>query len=154
DRVGAAGRIGFAGKFSRSRRIVRPARDELRRRSGGAGLRGRNRAVAAAPRARHAARKNEGAEEGLRMNCLEYELILTDIARRVPLDAAARERALTHAGQCAACADRLEAQRQLSEELRFWGVSQQEQAPPALEARLRHAFRRKKYGWVKFAAAG
>jgi len=74
------------------------------------------------------------------MNCHSFEAAIDDLARDRMMDAAARNRALAHAGACAQCALRLADERALTAGLRKMAASAEE-APANVEASLREAFR-------------
>jgi hypothetical protein len=79
------------------------------------------------------------------MNCQEVETMITDLARHSALEAAAREGALAHLDHCRRCSERLAEEKRLSGGLAAWDAALlNEQAPPALEAKLRAAFREQK----------
>jgi len=90
------------------------------------------------------------------MNCLEVETILTDLARNQALEVEARDGALEHLAQCRRCADRLAAEHELTYELLAWNAASiNQQAPPAVEEKLRAAFRSwTRRPWLKIAAIG
>jgi hypothetical protein len=90
------------------------------------------------------------------MNCLEVETILTDLACNQALEVQARDSALEHLAQCRRCADRLAAEHELTYELLAWNAASiKQQAPPAVEEKLRAAFRsRTRRPWLKIAAIG
>ncbi len=52
------------------------------------------------------------------MNCQMFSELASDVARDQMMDAAARAQALAHANSCVSCADRLNAQQQLTSDLR------------------------------------
>jgi len=77
------------------------------------------------------------------MNCEEFELIVHDMAREQPLDAAVRREGLAHVSACANCAGRLAASHSLSFGLRAVAAeSELKQAPASVEAALLEAFHR------------
>ena len=101
------------------------------------------------------------------MNCHSFEAAIDDLARDRMMDAAARNRALAHAGACAQCALRLADERALTAGLRKMAASAEE-APANVEASLREAFRATvaapcepaiaergsgSYHWLRWAAA-
>jgi hypothetical protein len=76
------------------------------------------------------------------MNCENFQVAVSEIAREDIMDASEREQALRHADQCATCASHLEAQHSLSFGLRSFAASMNDLAAPAdLETRLLGAFR-------------
>ncbi|HEV3468962.1 MAG TPA: hypothetical protein VG148_06545 [Pyrinomonadaceae bacterium] len=76
------------------------------------------------------------------MNCQNFETVVGDLARGVPLDARARREAREHKESCANCAARLADERALSAGLRRLAASTEAAAaPPRVEANLLAAFR-------------
>ncbi len=76
------------------------------------------------------------------MNCHRFEMIVNDLARNQPLDAATCDRALAHAKICPQCAARLAGERAVTAGLQTVAESAgDQQAPPLIEAALRRAFR-------------
>ena len=76
------------------------------------------------------------------MNCQEFENIIIDLARHQMMDAALREKGLAHSKTCARCARRLADEQALTAGLRALAASSEQQsAPPRIEAALRAAFR-------------
>ena len=76
------------------------------------------------------------------MSCQEFEPVLVEIARERLLDAVARQRALAHTENCAACAAVLAEERALQSGLRGLAAAVAgEAAPIRLEDALRAAFR-------------
>lgn len=76
------------------------------------------------------------------MNCQQFETIVGDLARGLPLEARAREEARAHEGACARCGARLANARALSAGLRGLAASTETAtAPPRVEANLLAAFR-------------
>ncbi|HEX8476510.1 MAG TPA: hypothetical protein VF666_21110 [Pyrinomonadaceae bacterium] len=92
------------------------------------------------------------------MNCQNFEHIITDLARDILMDAATREQALAHAGDCAPCAAHLAAERTLSAGLRIFAldaaaeVAPPQQASARIESALLSAFRQH-HGATKRVAA-
>lgn len=81
------------------------------------------------------------------MNCQNFETVVGDLARGVPLEARAREAAGAHEASCARCAARLADERALSAGLRGLAAGTQEAAaPPRVEANLLAAFRARAAG--------
>lgn len=76
------------------------------------------------------------------MNCKNFEVIISDLAREGMLEAALREEALLHTKECKACAAVLEDERALSRGLRAVATSMElREAPARVEADLRAIFR-------------
>src|SRR3954469_9489100 len=76
------------------------------------------------------------------MNCENFQVAVSEIAREDIIDASEREQALRHADECATCATHLKAQHSLSFNLRSFAASMNDLAAPAdLETRLVGAFR-------------
>lgn len=76
------------------------------------------------------------------MNCQNFESLVGDLARGVPLEARSRAEARAHETSCARCAARLEDERALSAGLRgLAGSAAAAAAPPRVEAHLLAAFR-------------
>ncbi len=76
------------------------------------------------------------------MNCHRFEMIVNDLARNQPLDAATCDRALAHAKICPQCAARFAGERAVTAGLQAVAESDgDQQAPPLIEAALRRAFR-------------
>ena len=76
------------------------------------------------------------------MNCQNFETVVGDLARGVPLEARARVEARAHEASCARCAARLADESALSSGLRALAASASElAAPPRVEADLLAAFR-------------
>ncbi len=76
------------------------------------------------------------------MNCVDFETIVVDLARNLPLDATMKQEGLQHGQSCVRCAGRLKTEQTLSRGLR--AVAKGDQwlnAPPALESALLAAFR-------------
>lgn len=92
------------------------------------------------------------------MNCRDFELLVTDLARGGLLLEPEARTALAHVEDCARCAERLEREWRLS--AAFLGLAEAETAgaPPRLEMALRAAFseRRRAVRWPRWAvpAAG
>jgi negative regulator of sigma E activity len=79
------------------------------------------------------------------MNCQEFELIVHDMAREQPLDAAVRREGLAHVSACASCAGLLAASHSLSLGLRALAAeSELKQAPAPVEAVLLEAFQQQR----------
>ena len=76
------------------------------------------------------------------MNCNEFEIHITDLARSPLIDVAVRERATAHAAECRRCAARLQDERRLTSGLRELSATFAA-APevPDLEAKVLAAFR-------------
>lgn len=64
------------------------------------------------------------------MNCQKITAVLTEVARDRMMDAAARQRALAHAAQCAPCAAHLENERVLTAMLNALAAEDQSHAAP------------------------
>ena len=76
------------------------------------------------------------------MNCQNFETVVGDLARSVPLEARAQTEARAHAASCARCAARLADESALSTGLRaLAATSRALSAPPRVEADLLAAFR-------------
>lgn len=76
------------------------------------------------------------------MNCNEFELKITDLARGHLIEACTRERAIAHAAECRRCGARLRDEQRLSAGLRELAATEaSEQMPRAGEAQLLAAFR-------------
>ena len=94
------------------------------------------------------------------MNCHEVQPVITDLARNSVLEIEAREGALAHLKECRECSARLVEEKRLTEGLRAWNAAMIDEQPrPALEEKLRAAFRQnvrpaQRRHWPKFAAAG
>ena len=75
------------------------------------------------------------------MNCVEFESLITDLARDEALATGPREAALAHAQACARCGARLADEQTLTTGLRALSLAyQEEQAPWNVEAALRATF--------------
>ena len=75
------------------------------------------------------------------MNCVEFESLITDLARDEALATGPREAALGHAQACARCGARLADEQTLTIGLRALSLAyQEEQAPWNVEAALRDTF--------------
>jgi hypothetical protein len=75
------------------------------------------------------------------MNCVEFESLITDLARDEALATGPREAALGHAQACARCGARLADEQTLTTGLRALSLAyQEEQAPWNVEAALRTTF--------------
>ena len=95
------------------------------------------------------------------MNCQEMESMVTDLARKAPVEVEARGRVLAHVRECSRCSDRLAAEQRLSEGLlALSAASLEEHAPPGVEERLLAEFRRQPAPvrharrWLAVAGAG
>jgi hypothetical protein len=78
------------------------------------------------------------------MNCQTFEPAVNDLARGQMMEAALRESALAHAGNCARCAARLADEQALNNGLRAFASSLETlEAPAQLETALRAAFRQR-----------
>ncbi|MFL6214196.1 MAG: anti-sigma factor family protein [Blastocatellia bacterium] len=76
------------------------------------------------------------------MNCNDFELKITDLARGYLSEAGARERAIAHAAECRRCAARLRDEQRLTAGLRELAATfADEQMPLQREAQLLAAFR-------------
>jgi len=76
------------------------------------------------------------------MNCVKFEAVIVDLARGQMMDAGAREGGLAHARECARCGARLAAEQRLTAGMRALAAGDDlAEAPVALEATLRAAFR-------------
>lgn len=81
------------------------------------------------------------------MNCQIFDSLAGDLARGVPLEARAREEALTHRAACPRCAARLADERALSDGLRELAAgARAAEAPARVEAKLLAAFRERAAG--------
>jgi hypothetical protein len=81
------------------------------------------------------------------MNCESFHVAVEDLERPGALDEATSEALLTHAESCLSCARRLHETRVLTRALRSLGRADEwKSASPALETRLRRAFR-SQAGW-------
>ena len=97
------------------------------------------------------------------MNCNEFELKITDLARGRVIEAGARERAIAHTAECRRCAARLRDEQQLTAGLRELAATyESEQMPAHGEARLLAALRAERTPapvakparhWLRWAAA-
>jgi len=77
------------------------------------------------------------------MNCGNFETIIHDLARNQMMDAAARDRALAHTGECARCAAQLADERALAAGLKALAATDEAKSAPAVvETVLLAAFRR------------
>ena len=77
------------------------------------------------------------------MNCNEFEALVNDLARKHMMDAGLRDRADSHAKDCARCNARLVEEKQLTVGLRALAIlDENKKAPANLEANLLTAFRR------------
>jgi hypothetical protein len=77
-----------------------------------------------------------------RMNCNDFELKITDLARHHLSEAGARERAIAHAAECRRCAARLRDEQRLTAGLRELAATfAGEQMSARGEAQLLAAFR-------------
>jgi hypothetical protein len=75
------------------------------------------------------------------MNCVEFEGLITDLARDEAWVTGPREAALAHAQACARCGARLSDEQTLTTGLRALSLAyQEEQAPWNVEAALRNTF--------------
>jgi hypothetical protein len=71
------------------------------------------------------------------MNCNDFEMKITDLARGQMIEAEARDRATAHAADCRRCAARLRDEQGLTAGLREWAATfADEQMPARGEARL------------------
>jgi hypothetical protein len=78
------------------------------------------------------------------MNCQTFEPSVNDLARGQMMEAAWREEALAHAGNCERCASRLAHEQALSSGLRGFASSMETlEAPAQIETALRAAFRQR-----------
>ena len=76
------------------------------------------------------------------MKCQDFERLVLRLARNQLLEAAARDRANSHAGACLRCSARLAEERALTVGVRVVTAEMaKEEAPPRLEAALLRAFR-------------
>jgi len=81
------------------------------------------------------------------MKCKDFESVIHELASRRGVDTAKQLEALGHAGQCLGCARRLDEENKLTERLRaFAGSLQNQVAPPRVEAELIQAFRERYTG--------
>jgi hypothetical protein len=103
------------------------------------------------------------------MNCQQFQIITTELAREQMMDAATRESALEHAVECVSCARSLDDHRSLGKGLYALALaSSWDRAPSRVEDSLRAAFRQQARsvsvlrrakpwmdwrGWVAAAAA-
>ncbi len=81
------------------------------------------------------------------MNCLDFEVIVNDLARDRMIDASTRDRSLAHAESCARCVARLADERTLTAGLRAMSARDANIGAPArAEAALLTAFRERMSG--------
>lgn len=88
---------------------------------------------------------NEGGAGNFRalchMSCEQWEETLMDLARRRPMDADLADAATGHAAACPACADLLQRERALTEDLRSLGrIVRTVEAPPHVEQAVMAGF--------------
>jgi hypothetical protein len=77
------------------------------------------------------------------MNCNEFEVLVNDLARKHMMDAGLRDKADSHAKDCARCNARLVEEKQLTVGLRALAIlDENKKAPANLEANLLTAFRK------------
>src|SRR5579872_2831605 len=128
---------------------MRFARDELLRSGQRAGMRDRNRAIAAAQSAcalgGAVGGENVERKQVPGMNCTEFEYVVVAIARDEVIEAAARREGLAHADNCARCARRLASEITLSEAMAAVIADDgTKQAPPYVSKMLLEGFRERK----------
>lgn len=75
------------------------------------------------------------------MKCDGFEAVINDLAKGVMMDAALRDRALSHGASCQRCAMRLTDERELTAGLRALAVASVVETPARVEASLLAAFR-------------
>ena len=76
------------------------------------------------------------------MNCQRFEQVVSELARGQMMEAEVRTEALAHSEECERCATRLRDEETLTRGLQMLaGDMESLEAPPALELKLREAFR-------------
>jgi len=74
------------------------------------------------------------------MRCDEFDNVVCELAREGLVDAAIRDKALSHAVSCNRCASRLAGERYLNEALAIAAAGETECAPPSVKLALLQAF--------------